>query len=152
MNAWIRSRLPRRNRAIVDSASADPVDATRLDPRFDGGDHLHMSPAGNRAQAEAVDPGDLRPAACAATERQVAPERRRGPAREKRRGSRRLSPSSSSQCSAQRSSSTAMSPESGPDRERAGALMVGMALRSDRLTQRRSGAAKLAARPGPIDL
>ena len=26
-----------------------------------------MSPAGNRAMAEAVDPGDLRPAACAAT-------------------------------------------------------------------------------------
>lgn len=67
VNAWIRSNSPADAIVDFDAALRDPVDATRLDPRFDGGDHLHMSPAGNRAMAEAVDPGDLRPAACAAT-------------------------------------------------------------------------------------
>ena len=66
VNAWIRSDSPADAIVDFDAAVRDPVNPTRLDPRFDGGDHLHMSPAGNRAMAEAIDLGDLRPAACAA--------------------------------------------------------------------------------------
>lgn len=65
VNAWIRSDSPADGIVDFDAAVRDPADPTRLDPSFDGGDHLHMSPAGNQAMAAAVDLGDLRPATCA---------------------------------------------------------------------------------------
>ena len=37
-----------------DRAVRDPADPRRLAARFDCGDHLHLSPAGYRALAEAV--------------------------------------------------------------------------------------------------
>jgi lysophospholipase L1-like esterase len=42
---------------VIDFASAlaDPADSLALQPEYDSGDHLHPSPAGQRALAEAVD-------------------------------------------------------------------------------------------------
>ena len=37
------------------AAVADPRDPRRLVPEYDTGDHLHLSPAGYRAMADAID-------------------------------------------------------------------------------------------------
>jgi alpha-glucuronidase len=54
LNAWIRT--PGRFDAVADfdAALRDPGHPDRLQPSFDSGDHLHPSPAGYRAMAEAV--------------------------------------------------------------------------------------------------
>ncbi|PZG08575.1 SGNH/GDSL hydrolase family protein [Nonomuraea aridisoli] len=54
VNAWVRTAG--RFDAVIDfdRAVRDPADPRRLLPAYDEGDHLHLSPAGYRALAEAV--------------------------------------------------------------------------------------------------
>lgn len=54
VNAWIRGRGGFDHVLDFDAAARDPVVPRRLQPRFDSGDHLHLSPAGYRALANAV--------------------------------------------------------------------------------------------------
>lgn len=58
VNAWIRQ--PGNFDAVVDfdRITRDPAHPDRLNPRYDGGDALHPSPAGYRAMADAI-PLDL---------------------------------------------------------------------------------------------
>jgi lysophospholipase L1-like esterase len=55
VNAWIKTSG--RFDAVIDfdSATRDPADPLRIDPRFDPGDHVHPNDEGNRAMAEAID-------------------------------------------------------------------------------------------------
>lgn len=59
LNAWIRT--PGRFDAVADfdRALRDPAHPDRLQPAFDSGDHLHPSPAGYLAMANAVPVGTL---------------------------------------------------------------------------------------------
>ncbi len=54
VNAWIRA--PGHFDAVVDfdKVTADPAHPDRLRSEDDSGDHLHPSPAGYRAMAEAI--------------------------------------------------------------------------------------------------
>lgn len=54
LNAWIRQ--PGHFDGVIDfdHALADPHDPTRLNPAYDSGDHLHPSPAGYQAMANAI--------------------------------------------------------------------------------------------------
>lgn len=54
VNAWIRA--PGHFDAVVDfdKVVADPAQPDRLRPDYDSGDHLHPSPAGFRAMADAI--------------------------------------------------------------------------------------------------
>ena len=54
INAWIRTSG--RFDAVIDfdAATRDPTSPTRLKPEYDVGDHLHPSPAGYKAMAEAI--------------------------------------------------------------------------------------------------
>ena len=54
INTWIRQ--PSHFDAYVDfdRATADPADPKHLMPAFDSGDHLHPSPAGYKAMANAI--------------------------------------------------------------------------------------------------
>jgi lysophospholipase L1-like esterase len=54
VNAWIRA--PEHFDAVIDfdKVAADPAHPDRLRPDYDCGDHLHPSPAGYRAMADAV--------------------------------------------------------------------------------------------------
>jgi lysophospholipase L1-like esterase len=56
VNTWIRAGGGGAFDAVADfdRALRDPADPLRLDPRFDGGDHLHPNDAGMRALADAV--------------------------------------------------------------------------------------------------
>ena len=55
VNAWIRS--PGNFDALLelDAAVCDPETPTRLLPAYDSGDHLHLSAAGYRKMADAID-------------------------------------------------------------------------------------------------
>jgi lysophospholipase L1-like esterase len=55
VNAWIRQ--PGHFDAVIDfsKAMADPAHPTHLLPKYDSGDHLHPSPAGYQAMADAID-------------------------------------------------------------------------------------------------
>jgi lysophospholipase L1-like esterase len=55
VNAWIR--MPGHFDAVIDfdQATRDPLHPDRLRPDFDCGDHLHPSPAGYAAMANAID-------------------------------------------------------------------------------------------------
>lgn len=57
LNAWIRT--PTHFDAVVDfdKVVADPAHPNQMHPAYDSGDHLHPSPAGYRAMAEAVPIG-----------------------------------------------------------------------------------------------
>ena len=57
MNRWVRERGPEHADGVFDFAAAvaDPVRPTRLRDRYDSGDGLHLSEAGYRALANAVD-------------------------------------------------------------------------------------------------
>jgi lysophospholipase L1-like esterase len=57
VNQWIRTSGAFDAVVDFDAAVSDPSDPSRLDPRYDGGDHLHLNPAGYRALASAVDLG-----------------------------------------------------------------------------------------------
>jgi lysophospholipase L1-like esterase len=54
LNKWIRT--PGHFDAVIDfdQVLADPSDPSRLLPAYDSGDHLHPSPAGYRAMANAI--------------------------------------------------------------------------------------------------
>lgn len=54
VNAWIRTQTLSDGVVDFDEAVRDPARPTRLLPAYDGGDHLHLSPAGYRAMADAV--------------------------------------------------------------------------------------------------
>lgn len=55
VNAWIREGGAFDAVADFDAAVRDPADPTRLRAELDTGDHLHLSDAGYRALADAVD-------------------------------------------------------------------------------------------------
>jgi lysophospholipase L1-like esterase len=54
VNTWIRTSGAFDGVIDFAAATADPADPTRLDPRFDSGDHLHPDDAGTEAMADAV--------------------------------------------------------------------------------------------------
>ncbi|TWF76811.1 lysophospholipase L1-like esterase [Pseudonocardia hierapolitana] len=58
LNAWVREHGPAYADGVFDFAAAvaDPADPDRLAQPFDAGDGLHLSAAGYRALAAAVDP------------------------------------------------------------------------------------------------
>lgn len=54
LNAWIREAGVFDAVVDFDAALRDPAQPQRLAPQYDSGDHLHPSPAGYRAMADAV--------------------------------------------------------------------------------------------------
>ncbi len=54
VNAWIRQSGNFDAVVDFDRVTRDPAHPDRLDPRYDGGDALHPSPAGYRAMADAI--------------------------------------------------------------------------------------------------
>lgn len=68
VNAWVRAQGRAHAAAVADFADAvaDPADPTRLAPALDSGDGLHLSAAGYRALAGAVDPATLTGSPCLA--------------------------------------------------------------------------------------
>lgn len=54
VNAWIRTQDLSDGVVDFDAAVRDPAHPTRILPAYDGGDHLHFSPAGYAAMADAV--------------------------------------------------------------------------------------------------
>ncbi|HZG89824.1 MAG TPA: GDSL-type esterase/lipase family protein [Pseudonocardia sp.] len=74
VNAWVRAYGPTVADGVFDFAAAvrDPQQPDRLAPAFDSGDGLHLSAAGYRALAEAVDPGLLSGSPCLAGSRPAA--------------------------------------------------------------------------------
>ncbi len=61
LNAWIRTAGVFDAVVDFDAALRDPADATRLNPAYDSGDHLHPNDAGYRVMAQQVDVRLLRP-------------------------------------------------------------------------------------------
>ncbi|MGA4541738.1 SGNH/GDSL hydrolase family protein [Uniformispora flossi] len=55
VNTWIRTSGEYDAVIDFDRAVGSPQDASRLDPDFDSGDHLHLNDAGYRAMADAID-------------------------------------------------------------------------------------------------
>ncbi|WP_344424133.1 GDSL-type esterase/lipase family protein [Pseudonocardia ailaonensis] len=68
VNTWIRTDGPAHADGVFDFAAAvaDPGDPHRLAPAYDAGDGLHLSAAGYRALAGAVDPSRLSGSPCLA--------------------------------------------------------------------------------------
>jgi lysophospholipase L1-like esterase len=66
VNAWIRDHGREHADGVFDFAAAvaDPADPSRLAPPYDAGDGLHLSAAGYRALAAAVDPALLTGSPC----------------------------------------------------------------------------------------
>ncbi len=64
VNRWIRHQHLADSVTDFDAAVRDPLDRSRIRPRFDGGDHLHFSPAGYRALAKAIKLSKLTRATC----------------------------------------------------------------------------------------
>jgi lysophospholipase L1-like esterase len=64
VNGWIRRQ--RLSDGVIDFSRAveDPSDHSRINPPYDGGDHLHFSAAGYRAIARAIPLRLLTPPAC----------------------------------------------------------------------------------------
>ena len=58
VNAWIRTESPADGVVDFDAAVRDAGDPSRIDPAYDGSDHLHFNLAGYQAMADAV-PLDL---------------------------------------------------------------------------------------------
>lgn len=54
LNAWIREQSPADAVVDFDAAVRDPADPARIDPAFDGSDHLHFNLAGYEAMGNAV--------------------------------------------------------------------------------------------------
>lgn len=54
VNEWIRTQSPADGIIDFDLAVRDTVDPDRLNPSYDDGEHLHLSPAGYRRLAEIV--------------------------------------------------------------------------------------------------
>ncbi|GAA1307551.1 GDSL-type esterase/lipase family protein [Pseudonocardia xinjiangensis] len=68
VNAWVRVHGREYADGVFDFAAsvADPAEPTSLAPEFDSGDGLHLSAAGYRAMAAAVDPELLTGSPCLA--------------------------------------------------------------------------------------
>ncbi|MBW0119421.1 GDSL-type esterase/lipase family protein, partial [Pseudonocardia abyssalis] len=66
VNAWVRAHGAEHADGVADFAAAvtDPADPARLAPAFDSGDGLHLSAAGYRALAGALDPSLLTGSPC----------------------------------------------------------------------------------------
>ncbi|TQM06252.1 GDSL-type esterase/lipase family protein [Pseudonocardia kunmingensis] len=66
VNAWVRAHGREHADGVFDFAAAvaDPADPSRLAPPYDAGDGLHLSAAGYRALAAAVDPTLLTGSPC----------------------------------------------------------------------------------------
>jgi lysophospholipase L1-like esterase len=65
VNEWIRTQSPADAILDFDRAVRDPANPDRLNPKYDDGEHLHLSPAGYKRIAETVRLRDLRLARCA---------------------------------------------------------------------------------------
>jgi lysophospholipase L1-like esterase len=63
-NAWIREGSAADGVIDFDAAVRDPADPSRINPVFDGGDHLHFNLAGYLAMGNAVPLERLRDPAC----------------------------------------------------------------------------------------
>jgi hypothetical protein len=68
VNAWVRTHGREHADGVFDFAAAvaDPADPDRLLPAYDSGDGLHLSAAGYRALAGAVDVTRLSGSRCLA--------------------------------------------------------------------------------------
>ncbi len=64
LNAWIRSQSPANGYVDFDAAVRDPSDPSRINPAYDGGDHLHFDLAGYQTMANAVKLSLLRRVPC----------------------------------------------------------------------------------------
>jgi lysophospholipase L1-like esterase len=64
INAWIREQSPADAVVDFDAAVRDPADPSRIDPAYDGSDHLHFNLAGYRAMGDAVPLDQLADPAC----------------------------------------------------------------------------------------
>jgi lysophospholipase L1-like esterase len=68
INDWIRTQKVADGVVDFDAAVRDPSDPSRIDPAYDGGDHLHFNLAGYKKMGETVNLAQLRtPPVCAAT-------------------------------------------------------------------------------------
>jgi lysophospholipase L1-like esterase len=54
VNSWIRAESPANGVIDFDVAVRDPADPSRINPAYDGSDHLHFNLAGYQAMADAV--------------------------------------------------------------------------------------------------
>ncbi|WP_149479554.1 SGNH/GDSL hydrolase family protein [Mycolicibacterium sp. P1-18] len=54
VNAWIREQSPADGVVDFDAAVRDPAEPSRINPAYDGSDHLHFNLAGYQAMANAV--------------------------------------------------------------------------------------------------
>jgi lysophospholipase L1-like esterase len=54
VNSWIRQESPADGVVDFDAAVRDPADPTRINPAYDGSDHLHFNLTGYQAMADAV--------------------------------------------------------------------------------------------------
>lgn len=54
VNTWIRQESPADGVVDFDAAVRDPADPSRINPAYDGSDHLHFNLAGYQAMADAV--------------------------------------------------------------------------------------------------
>src|SRR4051812_9346988 len=66
INAWIRSSSPADGVVDFDAAVRDPANPARLDPSYDGADHLHLNLAGYQKMGEAVSLAALAAPTCTA--------------------------------------------------------------------------------------
>lgn len=64
INAWIRAKSAADGVVDFDAAVRDPSDPTRIDPQYDGGDHLHFNLAGYKKMGDTVDLALLRRPTC----------------------------------------------------------------------------------------
>lgn len=64
VNAWIRQESPADGVVDFDAAVRDAGDPSRINPAFDGSDHLHFNLAGYQAMADAVPLESLTDRAC----------------------------------------------------------------------------------------
>jgi lysophospholipase L1-like esterase len=64
VNQWIRHQQVADGVIDFDRAVRDPDDPSRIRPAYDGGDHLHFSPAGYQAMAAAVPLSLLKRSGC----------------------------------------------------------------------------------------
>ncbi|MDW7980304.1 MAG: SGNH/GDSL hydrolase family protein [Verrucomicrobiales bacterium] len=55
VNTWIRTNTVYDSVIDFDAVVRDPANPERLLPAYDTGDHLHLSPAGYKAMADAID-------------------------------------------------------------------------------------------------
>jgi lysophospholipase L1-like esterase len=64
VNQWIRTQTLSDGVIDFDKAVRDPSDPSRINPTYDGGDHLHFNPTGYQTMAGAVNLALLRRATC----------------------------------------------------------------------------------------